>query len=318
MQRTNYLATAALIAICFSYGHANSQEHGVQYGVQHVDKGKVEVRIAGPFQVAEHDKRLQEFLRTSYTFQWDHQTTASDIAKDLSICVPFFVDHRALEEIGLVADAVVHSAFQSQATKKKKTNKAPPKPTKTNIDPFAIIKPDPNTKGSVKSRATPPADTQGQLVRWWDKPSEASFPTTLSAKKDIANAAMLFHFLDASDLTIHNRAGQWLITTRERAEETQATRLYDVTRITPIGDVRPANEQPVATFGFCGSVSPRSLDRNSLTQSIQTSIAPDVWECLGGPSTLDYIKVDGRIWMVVNTTVTVHWRVEAFLNQLAR
>lgn len=311
MQRINYLATAALFAIGLNCSHANSQENGVQ----HVGKDRIEVRIAGPFQNAQHDMRLQKFLREPYAFEWDFQTTASQIAKDLSSCVPFFVDHHSLEEIGLSADTVVHSAFQGQTTKKQK---APSKPSKSNFDPFAPKKPDRNTNPTTKKKATATASSEGQTVRWWDKVGGPSSPAKRGPNRDTTNAAMLFHFLDSADLTIQSRAGQWLITTEEGAEQTQAARLYDVTRIASVRDVRPASEPSAATFGFCGSVSPRRLDQDSLTQSIQTSIVPEVWECLGGPSTLNYLVVDGRLWLVVNTSVTVHWQVEAFLNQLVR
>ena len=294
MQRTNCLAVTVLIAMGLCCDHANSQE---------TSKQEIEVRIAGPFQSAVQDKRLQNFLREPFAFDWDSETTATDIQEDMSTCVPFLVDHRALGEIGWSADDALNSDFSWQSKKKPVPKSDKKHLLETYLDPFASAKP------NVKAK--------NQLVRWWDAVGESTSFATLTGKQPTTNAAMLFHFLDNSDLTVHNRAGQWMITTQQRAEEQQGVRLYDVTKITSIDSAVLAAKVPSAGFAT-GDISGSFRDDDSLIGVIETSIDADSWEALGGPSTNRVFTNNDRSWLVVTACVTTHWKIEAFLNEVSR
>ena len=61
----------------------------------------------------------------------------------------------------------------------------------------------------------------------------------------------------------------------------------------------------------------RSFDYSELLETILHSIEPDIWEQLGGPSTLMPMTVNGRRLLVVSTTSSIHLQLQSLLDQLA-
>ncbi len=252
----------------------------------------VAVRSADPFARPDQERTLLKFLNEPYTYQWDSQTTVSDIGRDVGKQIALQVDHRALEEIGLTADSLVFP----ESDKKKRPAEA------TSENPFADHPP-PSPATLLTSQSSEP--------RWWDK------KITTTPAKQMTNAAVLFHGLSNAELVIATWSGRWLITTEQAAEENLSTRLYDVTPIAGIQDSRPAHvfrgQMDSQSSGFGGAIM--SSD-HTLSDVVQTTVDPERWEMLGGPSTCRTVVINNRTWLVTSAPVMTHWKVQALLNQL--
>ena len=121
----------------------------------------------------------------------------------------------------------------------------------------------------------------------------------LSADEPISISAeniSLRNFLDLAlrelDLTYTIRGESLLITTNEAAEDALLSRIYWLEG-TGIADT----------------------DFNSVTETIQTTIAPDTWEALGGPSTMNPLR-STRPGIVIRTTYTNHQSIERLLEAM--
>ncbi len=298
MQRTNSLLIAWMMTVFFAIGLSKDSATAQQ----------IEVRFANPFQAEEQDERLQKFLRERYKFAWNAATTPVDIQKDLSTCVPFQVDYRALREIGISADAPVFSAYRGPENTLKPKAQSDSDPFASDFDPFAS---DVRTKPQQSDAIT--VVSKQQTKPWWTRSDDLTISRPSDSQPTVTNAAKLFCFLNASDLTVHNRAGQWLITTQEAADYSQSTRLYDVTKI---ASVKPIDKS-ISGSGYFDYGDGLWRD-DSVVDVILRSIDPDTWESLGGPSVQQIFTVNDRHWLVITTCTTTHWKIQAFLNELTR
>ena len=298
MQRTNSLLIAWMMTVFCAIGLSKVAATAQQ----------IEVRFASPFQAEEQDERLQKFLRERYKFAWNAATTPVDIQKDLSTCVPFQVDYRALREIGISADAPVFSAYRGPENTLKPKAQSDSDPFASDFDPFASdVRPKPQQSDAIT------VVSKQQTKPWWTRSDDLTISRPSDSQPTVTNAAKLFCFLNASDLTVHNRAGQWLITTQEAAEYSQSTRLYDVTKI---ASVKPVDKS-ISGSGYFDYGDGLWRD-DSVVDVILRSIDPDTWESLGGPSVQQIFTVNDRHWLVITTCTTTHWKIQAFLNELTR
>ena len=232
----------------------------------------ITMRIADPFADPEQEKSLLRFLQEPYTFQWKESTTLLEVTSDLSSRIPFHLDVRSLEEIGLASDLTLPHAF---------------------------------TTASKKGDASNVPDGGPAVLPWWRK----SETTSTKSSNRATNAAVLFQILDEFDMTIQYRFGQWRLTTIEIAEMRPSTRLYDVTTLVS-ASVGKVDHGPKG--------SSRVLRDDSLIEVIETSIDPDTWETLGGPSSIQIHTIGNRHWLILSTMITTHWKAHALLNQLAQ
>ena len=298
MQRTNSLLIAWMMTVFCAIGLSKVAATAQQ----------IEVRFASPFQAEEQDERLQKFLRERYKFAWNAATTPVDIQKDLSTCVPFQVDYRALREIGISADAPVFSAYRGPENTLKPKAQSDSDPFASDFDPFASdVRPKPQQSDAIT------VVSKQQTKPWWTRSDDLTISRPSDGQPTVTNAAKLFCFLNASDLTVHNRAGQWLITTQEAAEYSQSIRLYDVTKI---ASVKPIDKSISGSGNF--DYVDGLLRDDSVVQVILSTIDPETWESLGGPSTQQIFTVNDRHWLVITTCTTTHWKIQALLNQLTR
>jgi hypothetical protein len=95
------------------------------------------------------------------------------------------------------------------------------------------------------------------------------------------------------DLTTTIKGEILQVTTQEAAESALLTRIYLL----------------------AGTGLPQS-DVTQAIQLIQTSIASDTWEAMGGPSTISPIYNGEESSLVVSTTLTVHHEIESLLSKL--
>lgn len=100
------------------------------------------------------------------------------------------------------------------------------------------------------------------------------------------------------DLTTATRDGAIQISTFEACEKNLVNRVYF---LEGIGMAKGEGE----VFDF-----------DSLIQLVQTTVAPDTWETLGGPSTMSPGGIGNRPSVLVSTTDDVHAEIEALLKGL--
>lgn len=128
----------------------------------------------------------------------------------------------------------------------------------------------------------------------------AGIPVTFD-QQEISLGAALHGILGEVDLTFQITGGEVIITTDEAAEASLVTRVYDVTPlVTSTGD-RMRQTAP---------------DWYRLSELIQTTVSPDTWEMLGGPSSLAGRVVGERTLLITPTTTEVHFQIDALLNRL--
>ena len=94
------------------------------------------------------------------------------------------------------------------------------------------------------------------------------------------------------DLTYTIQGETLVITTVEAAEQVQVSRIY-----------------------WLEGTGLADTDFDSLIETIQTSIVPDTWEALGGPSTIVPLR-STRPGIVVRTTYTIHRSIERLLEAM--
>lgn len=113
--------------------------------------------------------------------------------------------------------------------------------------------------------------------------------------------------LEQADLAYMIRNETLLITTEEEAEYRLDTRIYNVARITPI--------EQLPTWGG-GSIQGRDFD--SLIQLITSSIAPDSWDEVGGPGSIEPYGAGQSGLLVISQTEVVHQRIESLIANMER
>lgn len=261
-------------------------------------RGRIVGRFSDPFISRQQADRILMFLQQPNSFDWSGRITIADVHRDLSKHFAVALDTRALEEIGLSSDDILHPGD------------SPPRSSSTQPvlqdDPFGGARKATPKKRSVESQKDAPVTSQ----RWWDSGSKS---LQIQSQSTVSNGARLMHFLARADLTLHLHNGQLQITTLEQAEQNGCVRIYDVTPLVNNED-RSRQDLPrqvgypgVHGYGYSGS---------TLGDVIQTTIVPDTWEMLGGPSTLTEYSTARRHWMVISTTLVIHWKVEELLNRL--
>ena len=263
--------------------------------------GPITSKFVDPFMTHEQAEKLFEFLNRPYQFDWGHQTTPKDLQRDLSAHLSVAVDQRALEEIGLTSDVEFGIDIPNSGAKKRKP--------KANDDPFASGPFAENSESKSQTLAVKATDAAKPANhRWW---RETSSLTSLSADaKRVTNGARLLYCLDQLDLTLNVHHGQLVITTVEAAEQNCCIRLFDVTPL--VKYTVDSSEPDLDLFGYQGSDS----DYQSLIDLIHTTVEPDTWEALGGPSTIASFSTGSRRWLVVTTPLVQHWQIGALLEQL--
>jgi hypothetical protein len=85
-----------------------------------------------------------------------------------------------------------------------------------------------------------------------------------------------------------------------------------------VTSIDAAEVNPLSRIYWLDGLGVYNSDLDSLTQLIQTSIQPDTWEALGGPSTMAPIRFHqpNRCGMVISTTLSVHDEVSNLLENL--
>ncbi len=107
--------------------------------------------------------------------------------------------------------------------------------------------------------------------------------------------------LESVDLTYCISGGLIIITTTDDAEDPSkaSIRIYDVT---PIVLRKDLDGKTVTDF-------------ESLMDAIETAIAPDSWEALGGPATMSQQVVRDRAMLSIAQTTMTHLLVQSYLDQ---
>lgn len=97
------------------------------------------------------------------------------------------------------------------------------------------------------------------------------------------------------DLTLLIRGDVLMVTTPEAAEQSLLNRIYWI----------------------AGTGLPQQ-DANSIMEIIGSSIHPETWDLLGGPSTITSARVSNpqRVGLVISTTLETHLEIEAFFETL--
>lgn len=215
------------------------------------------------------------------------------------------IDYEALEEIGLSGDSAIHPELAEKRS-------APPDAVKPDAqDPFA----DSSTVAVSAPRENSAAETIDEHSHVASKASSATGKWWRQRHSEVANrqrasnAARLFYFLDRLDLTLNVRLGQLQITTQELAEQHCCMCIFDVT---PLVDRREGRYQAGLEDFSQGSWR----DFQSLMDVIQTTVDPDTWEALGGPSTISPYSTRDRRWLVVASPLVQLWEIEAVLTGL--
>lgn len=264
----------------------------------------ISMEFVDPFMTTRQAELIQQFLRQPYGFQWNGETTLVDIQTDLSKHLAVELDVRALEEIGLSGDVkpVPVTPRKKLATSNTKS-----------MDPFG--RPgridDEEAKSDEKEEDTDSETTESNVSpsvsRWWADDTRDD-----RGKSVRTNGGVLFHYLDSVDLTLNIQNGLLKITTMEAAEQACCTWVYDVTSLVDQG-------QRHDTLPGVGAGIPDARNKyQGLIDLLQTSVVPDTWEALGGPSTIALYSHDQRGRLVVNTPLVIHWKIAGLLNRLNR
>ncbi len=282
-------------------------------------RGSIESHFVDPFLTSRQIERIQEFLGQPTVFQWDGETTILQIQQDLARHLPVELDVRSLEEIGLTsAEIPLPGERRAITAEQAKGHATDPfgKPVPDNgVDPFgganAVSGREADNQPEAKVDNEPAVATPRSLsaprpnLRWW-----ASSSAEKTDEIVVTNGAKLFQYLDSVELTLHFEKGLLKITTVERAEWNGCLRVYDVT---PLVDSR--NRNALATERRFGQ-DPEQAESDSLIELIETSVEPDTWEMMGGPSTIASYTTANRRWLVVNASLPTHWKIDALLNRL--
>ena len=209
------------------------------------------------------------------------------------------------DDIGLSGEVVPLSGDQ----RRKPSKKAPPSAASPIADPFAVQDKEAG-EHDQKKQENVKADSllmvRNSTNKWW-----ATGRSDRSSNPVVTNGAKLFHYLDSCDLALNVQHGQLKITTLEQAEQACCVRIYDVTPLVDFADRIEIGSDPVF-FGHGGTFH----DYQSLSNLIRTTVDPDTWESLGGPSTIAPFSTANRCWLVVSVPLAIHWKIEGLLNRL--
>lgn len=139
-------------------------------------------------------------------------------------------------------------------------------------------------------------DADDSKPKWWRQGGG------VTGDLHVTNGARILFLLNQMDLTMNFQNGQLAITTPENAEQSLLTGVYDVSRLA-------VQTKDAAAEGFFA-------ESMSLMDVLKSTVEPDTWEELGGPSTMVRIESLGRIRLVVSAPLLVHWRLRALLQTL--
>ncbi|MCC9600717.1 hypothetical protein LOC67_09090 [Stieleria sp. JC731] len=144
--------------------------------------------------------------------------------------------------------------------------------------------------------------------RWWQGESKS-----FSVSKRPNLLSLLKTYLESIDLEIVIQHGKLVITTSEQAEEMGIVRLYDVTPlIEEVDRERPASHSQ----SHMNAYDRPHEEYDLVIETIQHSIDPDRWECLGGNSTIVPSDVRNRKWLVISAPTMTQLKVQALLDRL--
>ncbi len=266
--------------------------------------GPITSKFVDPFMTNQQIERIYGFLNQPNRFSWGGETTIRDIQRDLASHLAVEIDVRALDEIGISIDEEICpelSKSKASVSDSAHTDKDDPF-----ADPFDAEPDDKQDPVVTKSESQQQSPRQNPTKWWRSQQNEAA------GEQAVSNGARLFNFLDRFDLTLNVHLGQLKITTFERAEQHCCVRIFDVTPLVDVSDSADANELNSLAPPFGGSYR----DEQSLIDVIMTSIDPDTWEAVGGPSTLVTIAVRDRCWLVVSAPLVQQWKIAALLDRL--
>ena len=269
--------------------------------------GPITSKFVDPLMTTRQFAQIFEFLNKPCEFDWNAATTVRDIHRDLARHLSIEIDFHSLEEIGVDVDQAIYPELASKSFPVTSSSKT------VTRDPFAddlqsAIKGD-HVQSVIKvgsSEANQPSSRQTSSNQWW-----RSGHIDESKQGRASNGARLFHFLDRLDLSVNVRLGQLSITTYECAER-GCVRVFDVT---PLVDIREAGEV-TGLHRFGSPDHDKFRDYQSLIDVIQTSIDPDTWEALGGPSTIAPFSTPRRCCLVVCAPLVQQWKIGALLERL--
>ncbi len=266
----------------------------------------VESWSVDPLMTESQENAIWAVLNQPCPFQWGDGVTVNDLQRDLVTRIPTIIDIRSLEQIGI---SLTHRLLPRGVSPRRVHDN---NLLTAESDPFGELREETSSaNGSLRhdaatmgSKSTSHSLT-ASATPWWRRGRLArgsvgsrSIPTT---------GARLLLLLASEDLTLNIQGGQLILTTTEAAEQRLSLRVYDVT---PLIDQRSATTtQDSNSFGY-------SLQGNfrSLIHVLETAVDPETWETLGGPSSIVPFQCRQRHWLVISTTISTQWKIQALLN----
>ncbi len=125
---------------------------------------------------------------------------------------------------------------------------------------------------------------------------------------DVSLRSALNLMLDELELTYVIANEVLLITTFEEADANLWPKVYDVADL-----VAPAN---LSVAGSPFAVNPPEPNFIALTRVITTTIAPDTWDQVGGPGSIESMAYGEKYVLVISQTEEVHEEVRELLEQI--
>ncbi|MEO1526966.1 MAG: hypothetical protein AAFX06_16125 [Planctomycetota bacterium] len=265
------------------------------------EKGKsILSRPCDPLMTAERESELISILYRENPFDWSRETTLQRVAESLSTLAPVRIDVRALDEIGL--DPNLKVIDRTYGLMKVESKSESPTAAAQDASPRATESPtELRTEPATTSKWWSSKVTPSNTIRTRSPAARSSRRSRTPATRSLC--AVLESMFQDYELVLEIRGGQFLITTSDEAEYSPITRLYDVRPI-----VQPTN------FGNLSGYK----DFDSIINFIQTTVAPDAWEALGGNSTMTVYSVHGHDWLTISTTTQIHLRIQTLLDGLNR
>ncbi|EMI22299.1 secreted protein [Rhodopirellula maiorica SM1] len=271
--------------------------------------GRVASWQIDPFMTEVQETAIMAFLKEPCPFAWNDGVTLAELTRDLATRVAAKIEVQALEDLGLKESMVL-------VPKKQRTANF----IVDQGDPFADSSPSASRMNDLatQSKSSGHLGQQGHTgdKPWW----RSSFPTETqvlgrSNAETVSVGAAVTRLLEPHGLVLSIRMGHVLVTTRESAEDHLCIRVYDVTPL--VGSEREPTGNAAATRS--GLWRQSYVDRyEPLMQVIETNVDPTGWEALGGPSTMSMLTIRSQRWLVVASTSSTHWKIQAMLDRLNR
>ncbi|MCM2374980.1 hypothetical protein [Aporhodopirellula aestuarii] len=123
-----------------------------------------------------------------------------------------------------------------------------------------------------------------------------TFPPHAPPRPLVVHAMRMLQTLES---VIEIRNGAVLITTAERAAESLAVRIYDVTEIVHLGDETSSR-----------------LATERLIKTIEYTIDPESWESLGGTGIILSQRAHQKHLLCIAAPTQIHWKAQILLDQL--